>query len=379
MKYTLNPKNIKHTCPQCGSRKSFKRYIDTETGQDLDPRCGRCDHLNRCQYHYTPKQLFTDFPHLRPTSSSHAMPPVTAGPYRAMEPPSLQQQEFFSMAWVEAAMHRHCTFAQWIKSLPFDPDRVAEVLQLYAIGGTAGSVVKDGIDYGPAVVFWMIDELNRVHDAKLLAYTPDGHRVQDWSNSMRSICQKSGKGPQLDHTDKVLFGLHLVSRNPDATIAIVESEKTAILCAIQWPEYIWLATGGCGNLQPHKLAPLMHRRLVLFPDSGQLQKWQHKMADSGHTRYTFDTSLENHPPNTDIADLLLDAVFSHAKAQSHPVPYHCQGTAEIGPQKPQECATAIHTDPADAQSAFDAMAARNPALLTFSNMLGFEPKEATQE
>ena len=41
-------------------------YIDTENNnQYLSERVGKCNRLDKCGYHYTPKQYFTDNPHKR--------------------------------------------------------------------------------------------------------------------------------------------------------------------------------------------------------------------------------------------------------------------------------------------------------------------------
>ena len=42
----------KLTCPKCGRKQCFVKYVDTE-GQIVFPDyVGRCDHEHSCQYHY---------------------------------------------------------------------------------------------------------------------------------------------------------------------------------------------------------------------------------------------------------------------------------------------------------------------------------------
>lgn len=36
----------RHTCPNCGDRRSFTYYVD-ESGTPLHPSVGRCNHENR--------------------------------------------------------------------------------------------------------------------------------------------------------------------------------------------------------------------------------------------------------------------------------------------------------------------------------------------
>ena len=55
--------STRYTCPQCGRKHTFTRYIDTENNnQYLSERVGKCNRLDKCGYHYTPKQYFTDNP-----------------------------------------------------------------------------------------------------------------------------------------------------------------------------------------------------------------------------------------------------------------------------------------------------------------------------
>ncbi|MBQ8630032.1 MAG: hypothetical protein IJ421_11245, partial [Prevotella sp.] len=55
--------------------------------------------------------------------------------------------------------------------------------------------------------------------------------------------------------------------------AIVESEKTAIIASLFFPDAIWLATGGLNNLQSDKTRCLSGREVILFPDLGAETKW----------------------------------------------------------------------------------------------------------
>ena len=48
----------RYTCSQCGRKQSFSRYIDTHNNNEYIS--GKCNCLDKCGYHYTPKQYFTD-------------------------------------------------------------------------------------------------------------------------------------------------------------------------------------------------------------------------------------------------------------------------------------------------------------------------------
>lgn len=52
----------RHCCPECHRPRSFVRYIDTEEKIVFPDYVGRCNHEQKCGYHYTPKQYFADHP-----------------------------------------------------------------------------------------------------------------------------------------------------------------------------------------------------------------------------------------------------------------------------------------------------------------------------
>ena len=108
-------------------------------------------------------------------------------------------------------MLRPSAFSMWFEGLNIGGD-ARQVLADYSVGGTARDVVVQGVNYGRAVVFWLIDEQQRVHDAKLMAYRNDGHRVQGWANTMRSICERSHVGPQLQATSIIILILEKYAR-----------------------------------------------------------------------------------------------------------------------------------------------------------------------
>lgn len=74
-----------------------------------------------------------------------------------------------------------------------------------------------------------------------------------------------------------LFGEHLLKERPGEPVAIVESEKTAIIMSLYAPAYIWLATGGAGWLNVGKCKVLKGRKVVLFPDLKQYDTWNKKV------------------------------------------------------------------------------------------------------
>ena len=52
----------RHTCPECNHNRCFSRYIDTENVITFPEYVGRCDHEQKCGYHFTPKEYFEQHP-----------------------------------------------------------------------------------------------------------------------------------------------------------------------------------------------------------------------------------------------------------------------------------------------------------------------------
>ena len=167
------------------------------------------------------------------------------------------------------------------------------------------------------VIFWQIDQMGHIWDGKIMYYRPDCHRDHDRHPNWVSHLLKVHYGCQhLDiPTAHCLFGLHLLNIqhstfnikhstlnikhstfrstegrlqgknfqrsarpkvackartfNTERTIAVVESEKTAVIMSELFPDSLWLATGGLRELSPVKLLPLRHYRVVLFPDTDE--------------------------------------------------------------------------------------------------------------
>ncbi len=77
---------------------------------------------------------------------------------------------------------------------------------------------------------------------------------------------------------QVKLAFALLAEDLISPVAIVESEKTAIIALAKMPEYLWLATGSLNEFKPAKLETLKNRRVVAFPDIGAYDIWKQKAA-----------------------------------------------------------------------------------------------------
>ena len=94
-----------------------------------------------------------------------------------------------------------------------------------------------------AVIYWQIDQLGQTHDGKLMWYGADCHRQKNRHASWVSYLLKDYYGAPQDIFQPLhcFFGLHLLKHHEPTTVAIVESEKSAVILSELYPQYIWLA------------------------------------------------------------------------------------------------------------------------------------------
>ena len=64
-------RSTRYNCPQCGRKQVFTRYIDTYNNNIyINDKVGKCNRIDKCGYHYTPKQYFEDNPWLKDNKCS---------------------------------------------------------------------------------------------------------------------------------------------------------------------------------------------------------------------------------------------------------------------------------------------------------------------
>ena len=63
-------RSTRYVCPQCHRKGTFTRYIDTYNNNNIyiSESVSKCNRIDKCGYHYTPKQYYTDNPWKRDTA-----------------------------------------------------------------------------------------------------------------------------------------------------------------------------------------------------------------------------------------------------------------------------------------------------------------------
>jgi hypothetical protein len=263
-KYILEPykgMNTRYRCPDCQQRdKTFSLYIDTETGEQIHPSVGRCNRESNCGYHYTPKQYFqyNNISFDTPQSKAYKPRPVTPQP----KPVSFIPVEVF-----KASLKAHETnhFVQFLINL-FGVEVASKLVSRYFIATSK--------HWNGATVFWQIDIKGKVRTGKIMLYSSTtGKRIKEPFNHINWV-HKALKKPEFE-LRQCLFGEHLLI-DKTKHVAIVESEKTAIIASVYLPQFIWVAVGSLTNLNAEKCSILKGRTVTLFPDLNGFEKWSNK-------------------------------------------------------------------------------------------------------
>ncbi|RYU96248.1 DUF6371 domain-containing protein [Emticicia agri] len=304
-RYTLEPyKGMKtrHTCPGCQHKKCFTRYIETQTGEYLDYHVGRCSREVKCGYHYTPKDYFQDNPRVdtprvdTPRVDTPKLSVCTLPP----KPPvvSFIPQDIF-MASLKQYENNHL--------ISFLTNHFGKVITLALM---VRYFVGTSKHWPGATVFWQIDLLGGIRTGKIMLYNPaNGKRVKEPYKHINWV--HSVLGLKDFHLEQCLFGEHLLSVS-DAPVALVESEKTALIASVYLPQFIWLAVGSLSNLTANKCKVLKGRKVVLFPDLNAYDKWIAKARELPPSiKVRVSDFLEQHATpedrakGLDIADYLI--------------------------------------------------------------------------
>ena len=193
----------------------------------------------------------------------------------------------------------------------FDSEITSKLISCYFIGSTNHQFIsKDFPEYlseTGANVFWQIDKKGKIRTGKIMLYNPTtGKRIKEPFNHVNWV----HRALRLRDFElkQCFFGEHLLKDEPCKPVAIVESEKTAIIASVYLPQFIWLAVGSLTNLNADKCKNLAGRNITLFPDKGGFDEWTKKAIELNHiVKFRVSDLLEakNAEPKSDLADYLI--------------------------------------------------------------------------
>lgn len=257
-------KTTRHTCPECGTKESFTLYFDGNTHQPINKKVGKCNRESKCGYHYSPKQYFIDNPSLSP--------PLVGGWVGSISKPITPPPPIGTIpfSYVKRSASFKSNFVRFLCEILTDK-QLNSIVENYALGATKTN----------EIIFWQIDINGKVRTGKIMQYNPEtGKRIKHESGAIDWVhnkLKKSGTLPEDYNLQQCFFGEHLLRLHPEATVCIVESEKSALISAAIFPDEVWLAAGGINGLQEEKCKVLDNRTVILYPDLNALEKWNEKL------------------------------------------------------------------------------------------------------
>lgn len=290
--YQFERPGSRHTCPNCGYRREFTRYVNVETGALLPDHVGRCNRRDKCGYHYSAKDYLQDNK-------------IGIRPVMTDRKPERRKASFLPWDLVakSSVARGENYFTDWLGTM-LPEETVSAVVNRYHIG-TALKPWKG------SVIFWQVDSSGNVRTGKVMLYNREtGKRVKkpiDHFSWIHALMIKAGKLSDFN-LQQCFFGEHLIAQGK--RIAIVESEKTAILASVFFPGFTWIASGGLCNLTKEKARVLTGKHVFLFPDKGCLNEWTKRAIEiSEFARVEVSDYLERlpgKPGGFDLADLITE-------------------------------------------------------------------------
>lgn len=307
------------TCPSCGRKHCFAPYVDEENHPADPEKYGRCDHESSCGYClYPPSE-----PDWKESQKYDMHNPKPQRIRTSITP----KQDARPICTIPMTLVRKtvrlCPQSDFITFLLtlFDAETVRHLADEYYIGVTRSS----------DTIFYQIDLKGQCRTGKVMKYDPStGHRIKDLEAKVpitwiHSILKQQNLLPKEWDLTQCLFGEHLLSKYPDKPVALVEAEKTAIICSALMPQCVWVAVGGKTQLGD-KVEILRGRTVIAFPDTDGYDKWAQKCAERPHLNiqvsdYLQRTATEQDKAmGADIADILIRWKQNNGSKTSYPEP-----------------------------------------------------------
>lgn len=282
-KYILDKSSKKYRCSRC-NKNTLVAYIDIETNNLMPLEFGRCDREQNCGYLNVPNNSF-----------------IKEVEYK-FNPPLEPSYLDIELIQASGRNFKSNNFIQFLKTL-FTEAQIKEVILKYLIGTSNF--------WSGATVFWQLDNNNNLRHGKVMLYNSEtGKRQKNkdgkpYINSVKSILKLKDF-----NLNQCLFGLHLINETNSKTVAIVESEKTAIIMSLFKPEYVWLASGSKSGFKYEYLMPLRNFKIIGFPDKSEYYDWQNKADELNKLGFKISISdyLEktNYKDGSDLADIYIN-------------------------------------------------------------------------
>lgn len=235
----------KFSCPGCG-QKRFVRFFDSKKNDYLSEEYGRCDREEGCGYFLSPfEDIKNKNAEIRNSTSSNM---------KSEEPTAFVSPADVGKSMDHWQRNNFFLFIQGIVGF----ERAVQIFIQFFIG----TAKQNG------TIFWQVDSDMRIRTGQKIHYGTDGKRIKQGplSGATRLFKVENGYQP-------CLFGLHQLRKAPaNASIGVVESEKSAVIASIFMPTLsngtpiVWMASSGSNGLTDEKIFYLRNRNVILAPD-----------------------------------------------------------------------------------------------------------------
>ena len=294
-------RGTRYTCPQCGRKYTFTRYIDTENNNKyISENVGKCNRLDKCGYHYTPRQYYTDNPHKRDLENWKYIGNFQNSKFQTPPPrPICTLPEWVvERSLTNGAVSDHVL---WLMNT-YGEEETERVAKMYGIGASMQGFV----------IFWQRDIEGRVRAGKIMDYDVVTGKRRKYAGAIgwiHTIMRREGELPEDWELTQCLYGEHLLKEHPASVVAVVEAYKTAHVGAILMPDMVWVATDSLQGLTAERLAPLRGRSVLFFPDEGKgYELWSERLPQISKEvgfKYQLSTFMEGKGDGADIADIAI--------------------------------------------------------------------------
>lgn len=298
-RFHLDKTSKKYPCPQC-NKKRFVVYVDAETLQPVNEYAfGRCDREAECGYH------------TKPQMEKRAVDSTKAVLHQIFPDPKK-----FSFTSTKTSLH---TFLE-SKGIKGDWKEL-------------GIVEEKGL-----TVYVFKNQQGKVVNFKWFKYKPDGHRDHEFDSFSLKQPEQTNQYVK-DYYGLCLFLEHLLDPERKKPVCIVESEKTAAICRVTYPEFDWVGCGSASGLSDgtdntaDKITPLKGRECFWISDADLAGRGKYVEKEKGKPEtkeWVWPSSVRNlikHIDKVHVCDLfpektdgydLGDAVLEGLKPEIKP-------------------------------------------------------------
>ena len=187
----------KFSCPKCGKKQCFVKYIDSQGEITFPDYVGRCDHEQSCQYHYTPSDYFHDNPMVMDYKKDDFVE-VDKPKSHLPSPTSFVDNELMERTLTNYGMNPLYIYLSGV----LGKDETSRIFQLYHVGTSK--------KWGGSTVYWQIDWQGNVRTGKIMLYdSKTGHRIKEPRSYISWVHTELNF--QNYHLKQCLFGEHLGS------------------------------------------------------------------------------------------------------------------------------------------------------------------------